>query len=49
MMMPRKAMDDDLKQQEKELTDDVNNLNKKVNLHFIGTRKHDNTRGRVNT
>ncbi|KAF8346848.1 Prefoldin [Amanita rubescens] len=29
MMVPRKAMEDELKQQEKELTDDINNLNKK--------------------
>jgi hypothetical protein len=30
MMLPRKALEDELKQQEKELTDDINNLNKKV-------------------
>jgi len=30
MMMPRKAMEGELKQQEKELADDVNNLNKKT-------------------
>jgi hypothetical protein len=30
MMVPRKALEDELKQQEKELTDDINNLNKKV-------------------
>lgn len=29
-MVPRKALEDELKQQEKELTDDINNLNKKV-------------------
>ncbi|KAM6498821.1 Prefoldin [Amanita muscaria] len=30
LMVPRKAMEDEMKQQEKELTDDVNNLNKKT-------------------
>ncbi|KAF8899243.1 Prefoldin [Infundibulicybe gibba] len=29
MMTPRKAMEDELKSQEKELTDDINSLNKK--------------------
>lgn len=30
MMVPQKAMEQELKGQEKELTDDINNLNKKV-------------------
>ncbi|THV06527.1 Prefoldin [Dendrothele bispora CBS 962.96] len=30
MMMPRKEMEQELKSQEKELTDDINNLNKKT-------------------
>ena len=36
MMFPRKALEDELTQQEKELTDDINNLNKKVpfSCHF---------------
>lgn len=29
-MVPQKAMEQELKGQEKELTDDINNLNKKV-------------------
>ncbi|KAF8633603.1 hypothetical protein AX15_001391 [Amanita polypyramis BW_CC] len=29
MMVPRKSLEDELKQQEKELTDDINSLNKK--------------------
>ena len=29
-MVPQKAMEQQLKSQEKELTDDINNLNKKV-------------------
>ena len=32
MMMPRKAMEDELKSNAKELTDDINSLNKKVNI-----------------
>jgi hypothetical protein len=31
MMMPRKAMEDELNNNAKELTDDINSLNKKVN------------------
>jgi hypothetical protein len=31
MMVPRKTMEDELKSQEKELSDDIMNLNKKVN------------------
>jgi prefoldin subunit 1 len=34
MMMPRKEMEQELKAQEKELTDDINNLNKKVRITF---------------
>lgn len=36
MMVPRTTMEKDLKNQEKALTDDINSLNKKVNLlrHF---------------
>ena len=30
MMVPQKTMEQELKGQEKELTDDINNLNKKV-------------------
>jgi hypothetical protein len=30
MMVPRKTMEQEFKTQEKELTDDINNLNKKV-------------------
>ena len=32
MMVPRTTMEKDLKNQEKALTDDINSLNKKVNL-----------------
>ena len=31
-MVPRRALEDELKHQEKELTDDINNLNKKVSF-----------------
>lgn len=34
MMVPRPEMDKDLKGEEKELTDDINSLNKKV--HNVG-------------
>lgn len=32
MLVPRKTMEDELKAQEKELADDISNLNKKVIL-----------------
>jgi hypothetical protein len=32
MMVPRKTMEKELKTQEKELTDDITNLNKKVKV-----------------
>ena len=35
MMMPRKAMEDELKTNAKELTDDINSLNKKVNIFSL--------------
>ena len=35
MLTPRVTMEKELKSQEKELTDDINNLNKKVRWTFI--------------
>ena len=35
MMVPRKTMEQELKAQEKELTDDINNLNKKVGCSVV--------------
>jgi len=35
MMVPRKTMEKELKTQEKELTDDINNLNKKVKCSVV--------------
>ena len=34
-MVPRKTMEKELKNQEKELTDDINNLNKKVKCPIV--------------
>jgi hypothetical protein len=36
-MVPQKAMEQELKGQEKELTDDINNLNKKVTSSISGS------------
>ena len=38
MMVPQKTMEQELKGQEKELTDDINNLNKKVTLDVLTSR-----------
>ena len=35
MMVPRPTMEKELKAEEKELTDDINSLNKKVSLVFL--------------
>lgn len=35
VMVPRTTMEADLKRQQKELTDDINNLNKKVSTAWL--------------
>lgn len=41
MQVPRPVMEKDLKTQEKELTDDINSLNKKVSMRSFGQTLRD--------
>lgn len=43
MMVPQKTMEQELKGQEKELTDDINNLNKKVSSGVLRRTSAKNT------